>query len=66
MAISEALDNTGNPRAEVFISYARVDGAFAGRLRDVLIKAGFAAYLDIHDIKPGEAWQERLTGLIES
>ena len=54
------------PRTEVFISYARVDGAFAEWLRDQLIVSGFAAYLDRHDIKPGEPWRERLTALIET
>ena len=52
--------------AEVFISYARVDGALAEWLRDQLIASGYAAYLDRHDIKPGEPWRERLTALIET
>jgi WD40 repeat protein len=48
----------------VFISYSRKDGAFADRLRDALIARRFEAYLDRHDIAPGEPWQERLAGLI--
>jgi len=48
----------------VFISYARADGERAERLRVALGEAGFDAYLDLHDIKPGEPWQERLAALI--
>jgi len=50
---------------EVFISYSRTDLIAAERLRDSLIAAGFGAYLDKHDILPGEPWQERLALLIE-
>ena len=51
-------------KAKVFISYSRKDSAFAENLRDALITSGFEAYLDQHDIAPGEPWQERLSGLI--
>lgn len=51
---------------KVFVSYSRTDGSFAERLRDRLIEAGFEAYLDKHDIAPGEDWRGRLGGLIES
>src|ERR1700738_1685350 len=47
-----------------FISYSRVDGAFAERLRSALIARGFEAYLDKEDILPGEPWRERIDGLI--
>ena len=50
--------------ARVFISYARKNLATAEPLRDALIEAGFDAYLDIHDIAPGEPWQDRLGALI--
>lgn len=52
--------------AKIFISYSRKDNKFADRLRDQLINAGFDAYLDKHDIAPGEDWRERLGGLIET
>ena len=65
-AASPDADAAVEPATEVFISYARVDGEFAEWLRDQLITLGFAAYLDRHDIKPGEPWRERLTALIET
>ena len=52
--------------ARVFISYSRKDAEKAERLRNALVASGFEAYLDKHDILPGEPWQERLTGLIEA
>jgi len=55
-------DATRKPR--VFISYSRKDGSFADRLREGLIARGFDAYLDKHDILPGEDWKKRLSGLI--
>ncbi len=51
-------------RGRVFISYSRKDLAAAERVRDALIERGFDAYLDIHDIAPGEPWRERLGALI--
>ena len=48
----------------VFLSYSRSDSSFAEKLRQALIQQGFEAYLDKHDIRPGEPWQERLGGLI--
>lgn len=57
---------TSHDRPKVFLSYSRKDLATAERLRDRLIAAGFEAYLDKHDILPGEPWQERLARLIET
>jgi hypothetical protein len=48
----------------VFISYSRTDSAFAAKLRENLLDNDFEAYLDQHDIAPGEPWRERLSGLI--
>ena len=53
-------------RPKVFISYSRLDIGAVEPLRDDLIAAGFKAYLDLHDILPGEPWKERLGKLIES
>ena len=51
-------------KTRVFLSYSRKDDRFAENLRDQLIEHSFDAYLDKHDILPGEPWQERLGGLI--
>src|SRR5262245_44111622 len=61
------MSNSGkdDTRLQVFISYSRKDLAAAEHLRDRLIAAGFGAYLDKHDILPGEPWRERLALLIE-
>ena len=53
-----------NRKTRVFISYSRADSDFTENLRDRLIESGFDAFLDKHDILPGEPWQERLGGLI--
>jgi WD40 repeat protein len=50
--------------ARVFISYSRSDADVAQTLVDRLNDAGFDAYLDVHDIAPGEPWRERLGSLI--
>jgi TIR domain len=46
-------------KTKVFISYSRVDGAFAEKLRSGLIARGFEAYLDKEDILPGERYSRR-------
>src|SRR5499425_2525887 len=52
-------------KLKVFISYSRRDAAdFADELVAGLELAGFAPFIDRHDIKPGEPWEERLGGLI--
>ena len=52
-------------KLKVFISYSRRDAAdFADELVAGLELAGFAPFLDRHDIKPGEPWEDRLEGLI--
>lgn len=57
-------------RTRVFLSYSRKDAAefgnFAEVMRDQLIERDFDAYLDIHDILPGEDWKRRLRGLLET
>lgn len=51
----------------VFISYARADGsALAEDLKTGLEVAGFAPFLDRHDIAAGEDWEARLGALIEA
>src|SRR5258708_4955777 len=47
----------------IFISYARGDGEdFASQLHDRLEAAGFMAWLDRRDIKPGENWDNAIDG----
>lgn len=53
-----------HPAMRVFISYSRKDGDVAQALRTALNEAGFDAYLDLHDIAPGEDWRARLGALI--
>src|SRR5262249_13984189 len=53
-------------RGKVFISYSRRDSSeFADDLIDGLELAGFAPFLDRHDIAAGEDWERRLGGLIQ-
>lgn len=63
--MTDSRDQQTETRLRVFVSYSRRDLAAAERLRDRLIERGFDAYLDKHDILPGEPWQERLASLIE-
>src|SRR5215470_16753964 len=52
-------------KLKVFISYSRRDAAeFADELVAGLELAGFAPFLDRHDIAAGEDWEVRLGGLI--
>ncbi len=53
-------------KLKVFISYSRKDLAdFADELVAGLGLAGFAPFLDRHDISAGEEWEKRLGDLIE-
>src|SRR5215467_4228834 len=52
-------------KLKVFVSYSRRDAAeFADELVAGLELAGFAPFLDRHDISAGEDWEARLGGLI--
>src|ERR1700704_3939344 len=52
-------------KLKVFISYSRRDASeFADELVAGLELAGFAPFLDRHDIAAGEDWEARLGGLI--
>jgi len=60
---------SGGDRADqikVFLSYSRSDSAFALDLVAGLQACGFEAFIDQEDIAPGEPWEQRLGGLIES
>ena len=53
-------------KVKIFISYSRRDSNdFAEELVAGLELAGFAPFLDRHDIAPGEPWEDRLSGLIQ-
>jgi hypothetical protein len=59
-------DSGAGERLKVFISYSRKDSEeFADELLAGLKVAGFAPFLDRHDIVAGEDWEARLGGLIE-
>jgi hypothetical protein len=51
---------------KVFISYSRIDIAFAQKLVGALKASGFEAYLDKMDIAPAEPWKKRLSQLIRA
>src|SRR5262250_1300677 len=58
-------DLTISEKLKVFISYSRRDASeFADELGAGLELAGFAPFLDRHDISAGEDWEARLGGLI--
>src|SRR5215831_8054330 len=58
-------DTGAGEKLKVFISYSRKDSAaFADELVAGLEVAGFAPFLDRHDVKPGEDREARLGGLI--
>ena len=58
-------DPGAGEKLKVFISYSRRDSAaFADELMAGLEVAGFAPFLDRHDIAAGEDWEARLGGLI--
>jgi hypothetical protein len=63
--MAEQQERAAPRRPKVFISYSRQDLAAVETLRDALIAGGVEAYLDVHDIAPGEPWRERLGRLIE-
>jgi hypothetical protein len=59
------VDPGAGEKLKVFISYSRKDSAeFADELLAGLKVAGFAPFLDRHDIAAGEDWEARLGGLI--
>ena len=60
----QTTEAAGIAQTKVFLSYSRQNSAFAERLRNDLIASGFDAYLDKHDILPGEDWRLRLGALI--
>lgn len=54
-----------SPRVSAFISYSRKDAKLVDRLVSDLEALGKVnAYIDQHDIAPGEAWRDRLGHLI--
>ena len=50
--------------ARIFISYAKEDAASAERLFKDLSAHGFAAWLDSHNLLPGEDWPHRIEDAI--
>lgn len=66
----EAQDRAAIPasapaaKLDVFVSYSRDDIDFADQLVAALALYGFSPTIDRHGISGGEAWQQRLGGLI--
>jgi formylglycine-generating enzyme required for sulfatase activity len=59
-------DASSPQKLKVFVSYSRRDSSdFAEELVAGLELAGFAPFLDRHDIAAGEDWEARLGGLIQ-
>lgn len=59
------VDEPPGSRVSAFISYSRKDATLADRLVSDLGASGTVnAYIDRHDIAPGEAWRDRLGHLI--
>ena len=50
----------------VYISYSRKDKAFVDRLVSDLNSKGINTWVDVHQIKPGEMWQDRIKEGIEN
>ncbi|MEQ1696395.1 MAG: TIR domain-containing protein [Hyphomicrobiaceae bacterium] len=63
-AASQSDSKQPDGKLKVFISYSRKDTGFANELLTGLEIAGFEAFLDTHDILPGEPWEDRLGRLI--
>src|SRR5262249_39540292 len=58
-------DTGAGEKLRFFISYSRgVSAEFADELMAGLKLAGFAPFLDRHDVAPGDEWEERLGSLI--
>jgi formylglycine-generating enzyme required for sulfatase activity len=63
--MSQAILSQAMDKLKVFISYSRRDASeFAEELLAGLELAGFAPFLDRHDIAAGEEWEARLGALI--
>lgn len=53
--MADAEANPGQAATRVFISYSRVDGAFADSLRTALIARGYDAWIDREDVAGADA-----------
>lgn len=53
-------------RQSVFISYSRLDQAFADRMQAMLSEKDFDVLIDRHHLPFGEAWKEELAALIRN
>ncbi len=52
--------------AEIFISYARADAAFAARLKQRIEAAGLPCWMDTSAIAAGETWTEQIEAGIQA
>ena len=60
----DAVEQTDQFRAKVFISYSRKDMAFADRLDAALKTRGFEPLIDRTEIYAFEEWWKRIEALI--
>src|SRR5271168_4082786 len=65
MADDSKTASDREPNARIFISYSRVDMAFADRLEAALKSRGFEPLIDRAEIYAFEDWWKRLQALIE-
>ena len=54
------LKKRDTPAARVFLSYARIDVAFATRLGNGLLKQGIDVWLDVYRLEPGKSWARQI------
>jgi len=47
-------------RYDVFLSYAHQDKAWVSEFAAALREGGVTAWFDVHDLLPGERWQEQI------
>jgi WD40 repeat protein len=64
MTAAAAIDFLPEPKAKIFISYSRKDGAFTDRLEAALNRRGFESLIDRTEIYAFEDWWKRIEALI--
>jgi hypothetical protein len=55
-----------NRQLKVFLSYAREDESQARQLYDRIRAAGYAPWMDVHDLLPGMPWEMTIDAAIEA
>jgi hypothetical protein len=61
-AFGSAVPNeVATSRPDVFVSYSRIEGAFAARLLAALTAAEKNVWLDLEDIPPAAEWRAQIS-----